>query len=166
MISDTNLRESKGKELAQAKDCVKRINEKFYKVKSQAGNNKEYDVIFQENEDWYCSCPDSIYRKQKCKHIFAVEFSIKLREHVKQEITIEPVSISDCIFCHSSYLKKFGIRKNKSGSIQRFICGDCKRTFSINLGFEKMKHNPQAITTSIQLYFSGESLRNTQKSIR
>jgi putative transposase len=29
-----------------------------------------------------------------------------------------------------------------------------------------MKHNPQAVTTAIQLYFSGESLRNTQKSIR
>jgi hypothetical protein len=40
MISDTNLRELKGKELAQAKDCVKRVNEKLYNVKSQAGNNK------------------------------------------------------------------------------------------------------------------------------
>jgi putative transposase len=29
-----------------------------------------------------------------------------------------------------------------------------------------MKHNPQAVTTALQLYFSGESLRNTQKSIR
>jgi hypothetical protein len=29
-----------------------------------------------------------------------------------------------------------------------------------------MKHNPHAVTTAIQLYFSGESLRNTQKSIR
>jgi putative transposase len=29
-----------------------------------------------------------------------------------------------------------------------------------------MKHNPKAVTTAIQLYFSGESLRNTQKSIR
>ena len=29
-----------------------------------------------------------------------------------------------------------------------------------------MKHSPQAVTTAMQLYFSGESLRNTQKSIR
>ena len=28
-----------------------------------------------------------------------------------------------------------------------------------------MKHNPQAITTAMQLYFSGESLGNTQKSL-
>jgi transposase-like protein len=29
-----------------------------------------------------------------------------------------------------------------------------------------MKHNPQGITTAMQLYFSGESLRNTAKSLR
>src|SRR5438552_14527840 len=29
-----------------------------------------------------------------------------------------------------------------------------------------MKHNPQGITTAMQLYFSGESLRNTAESIR
>jgi putative transposase len=29
-----------------------------------------------------------------------------------------------------------------------------------------MKHNPQGITTAMQLYFSGESLRNTARSIR
>ena len=34
------------------------------------------------------------------------------------------------------------------------------------MGFERMKHNPQAITTAMQLYFSGESLRNTQKSLK
>ena len=29
-----------------------------------------------------------------------------------------------------------------------------------------MKHNPQAITSAMQLYFSGESLRNTAESLR
>jgi transposase-like protein len=29
-----------------------------------------------------------------------------------------------------------------------------------------MKHNPQGITTAMQLYFSGESLRNTARSLR
>ncbi|WXG43070.1 MAG: DDE-type integrase/transposase/recombinase [Promethearchaeati archaeon SRVP18_Atabeyarchaeia-1] len=36
----------------------------------------------------------------------------------------------------------------------------------MNIGFEKMKHNPQAVTSAMQLYFSGESLRNTQKSLK
>jgi transposase-like protein len=29
-----------------------------------------------------------------------------------------------------------------------------------------MKHNPQGVTTAMQLYFSGESLRNTARSLR
>ncbi|MGI0069608.1 MAG: transposase, partial [Nitrosopumilaceae archaeon] len=45
-------------------------------------------------------------------------------------------------------------------------CLICHRQFLINIGFEKMKHNPQAVTTAMQLYFSGESLRNTQSSLR
>ena len=36
----------------------------------------------------------------------------------------------------------------------------------MNLGFEKMKHNPKGITTAMQLYFSGESLRNVAKSLK
>jgi putative transposase len=36
----------------------------------------------------------------------------------------------------------------------------------VNIGFERMKHNPQGITAAMQLYFSGESFRNTAKSLR
>ena len=58
------------------------------------------------------------------------------------------------------------MRKNKYGGIQIFKCKDCDKNFTFNIGFERMKHNPQAITTAMQLYFSGESLRNTQRSLR
>lgn len=102
----------------------------------------------------------------KCKHIWAVELSLKLREQVRKNVVIEEVAISSCVFCHSSNIKRFGVRHNKSGDIQRFLCVDCGKTFSVNIGFERMKHNPQAITSAIQLYFSGESLRNTMKSLR
>jgi len=61
---------------------------------------------------------------------------------------------------------KDGKRHNKGGAIQKFNCLDCGRYFTINIGFERMKHNPKAITTALQLYFSGESLRATQRSIR
>jgi transposase-like protein len=95
-----------------------------------------------------------------------LSFSFTLREQVKQQtVIVQQVNVSDCLFCHSFKLKKYGIRRNKSGDIQRFLCEDYKRNFSIYIGFEKMKHNPQAITTAIQLYFSGESLRNTRHSL-
>ncbi len=102
------------------------------------------------------------------KHIHGVELSIKIREQVieKNKVTIQPVNIDSCLFCKSQNIKKFGIRHNKNYDIQRFVCSDCHKTFSLNIGFERMKHNPKAITTAMQLYFSGESLRNVTKSLR
>ena len=61
---------------------------------------------------------------------------------------------------------KDGIRHNDHGNIQKFRCKACGRYFTINIGFERMKHSPQGITAAMQLYFSGESLRNTAKSLR
>jgi transposase-like protein len=72
----------------------------------------------------------------------------------------------ECICCDSTNLKKDGVKRNKSGIIQKFYCRTCKKYVTFNLGFEKMKHNPQAITTAMQLYFSGESLRNTMNSLK
>lgn len=160
-----NGRKERGLMIAQAKEeQVSRIDHAAYQVKSQSGHG-EYHVCLSEDE-WRCECPDHRFRSVKCKHIWAVEFSLKLREQVRKNIVIEEVTISDCIFCHSSHVKRFGVRHNKSGDIQRFLCADCGKTFSVNIGFEKMKHNPQAITSAMQLYFSGESLRNTMKSLR
>ena len=157
-------REERGLEIANKKSQITRIDATTYSVVSQAGNG-QYVVCLSEDE-WRCECPDHRFRGVKCKHIFAVEISIRMREQVSKNLVIEEVVISNCTLCHSTNIKKFGVRKNKSGDIQRFVCGDCKKTFSVNVGFEKMKHNPQAITSAMQLYFSGESLRNTMKSLR
>lgn len=145
-------------------DQVSRLDASTYKVNSQSGNGA-YDVLSTEL-GWICSCPDHLYREVKCKHIWAVEFSRKLREQVSRNVRVQELTVSNCLFCNSPNIKKFGVRHNKSGEIQRYICEDCDRTFSVNIGFERMKHNPKAITTAMQLYFSGESLRNTQRSLR
>lgn len=157
-------REDRGKAIAEKDGQIKRIDEHSYKVKSQS-RDKWYNVKLSEI-GWRCNCPDHESRGVKCKHIYAVEISFKIRQEVKKSVVIAPVVISDCPFCHSKNINKFGIRHNKSGDIQRFACEDCHKTFSINIGFERMKHSPQAVTTAMQLYFSGESLRNTQKSLK
>jgi len=143
---------------------VKRINDSNYEVLSQSGNGTY--LISKIEEEWICECPDHRFRGVKCKHIWAVEISIRLKEQVQKDTVIQQITISECIYCRSPNLKKYGVRHNKSGDIQRFLCADCGKTFSVNIGFERMKHNPQAITSAMQLYFSGESLRNTQKSLR
>ena len=165
-MTEPNPRQEKGKEIVEKGNQIRRLDQFTYSVRSQT-SHVNYHVVHTES-GWVCDCPDHKFRKICCKHIHAVEFSIKLREQVREQnkVTISPVSIQSCSFCKSDNIKKFGIRHNKSGDIQRFVCSDCSKTFSINLGFEKMKSTPQAITQSLQLYFTGESLRNVQKFLK
>jgi len=37
---------------------------------------------------------------------------------------------------------------------------------SFNIGFERMWANPKAITSAMQLYFTGESLRNVRQFLK
>lgn len=158
-------REEKEKEIALKSDLI-RVSDNFYHVKSQT-TKREYNVV-RTDEVWHCTCPDHTFRHICCKHIHAIEFSIKLRQEVreKNKVTIQPVTVSSCLFCKSDNIKKFGVRHNKCGDIQRFTCAECHKTFSVNIGFERMKHNPKAITSAMQLYFTGESLRGVQKFLR
>ncbi len=159
------LREERGlKIFNNNRNSIRNVDGISYRVLSQSGNGSY--VVSEVDGEWVCECPDHKFRGLKCKHAWAVEFSIKLRQEVQKDAVIQEVAISGCVFCHSQDIKKNGVRHNKSGDIQRFICENCGKTFSINIGFERMKHNPQAITTAMQLYFSGESLRNTMKSLR
>jgi transposase-like protein len=157
-------REERGQAIAHLRGQVKRVDDYLYTVKSQS-NNGEYCVT-KVDDEWVCQCPDNTYRHVECKHIHAVKFSLTMRAEVKVR-TISPIeNLTECIYCGSSHIVKSGLRKNKAGNIQVFLCNDCHRKFTFNLGFEKMKHNPQAITSAMQLYFSGESLRNTMDSLK
>lgn len=156
-------REERGQTIAYLNGQVKRIDELLYVVKSQS-NNGEYTVN-KVNGEWLCDCPDNTYRHVQCKHIHAVNFSLSIRTEVKVR-TISPIeNLTECIYCGSSNLRKDGVRKNKTGTIQIFECKNCHKYMTFNIGFERMKHSPQAITSAMQLYFSGESLRNTMESL-
>lgn len=98
-------------------------------------------VNFYKSGGWVCSCFDHIYRGVKCKHIYSIEFSEKLRREVETR-RIEPITdVSSCLYCGSTNIVRDGVRRNKFGDIQIFNCKDCGRYFTFNIGFEKMKHN-------------------------
>ncbi len=160
----TTTREERGQAIAQHTGQIKRIDEAFYTVQSQSGNG-EY-AITKVDSEWICECPDNKYRHVECKHIHAIKFSQIIRAEVSVR-RISPIeNLSNCIYCGSTNLMKKGLRKNKAGQIQKFYCRDCHKYMTFNIGFERMKHNPQAITSAMQLYFSGESLRNTANSLK
>lgn len=163
-MMEAQTRQERGMTIAQAPNQVNRIDECLYIVESQSGNG-EYTVN-KVNGEWLCDCPDHVYRRVECKHIFAVEVSASLRVQVASRC-IEPIeNLMECLYCGSSNIVKDGVRKNKTGILQIFECRDCHKYFTFNIGFERMKHNPQAVTSAMQLYFSGESLRNTMKSLK
>ena len=159
-----NQREMRGQSIAQNFGWVRRMDETTYMVHSQR-LDREYRVE-QTETGWACECPDSSFRLLKCKHQFAVEISWVLRKRVEEARRIEPIQGQSCVACGSASLMKWGLRHNKSGDIQVFKCRGCGRFFTVNIGFERMKHNPKAITTALQLYFSGESLRKTKESLK
>jgi transposase-like protein/predicted RNA-binding Zn-ribbon protein involved in translation (DUF1610 family) len=160
----TTTREERGKAITKKKGQIWRYSSGMYRVKSQSGNG--FYQVKKSDLGWKCTCPDHMNRGVECKHIIAVKLSQAIREEVKANVILEPVVITNCPACGKANIQKWGVRHNKNTDIQRYVCLDCGKQFSINVGFEKMKHNPKAITAAMQLYFSGESLRNTQRSLK
>jgi putative transposase len=158
-------RSEKGQDIVWTKGAVRKVDENTYVVQSQSFGG-EYMVISTEG-GWVCSCPDNTYRRVECKHLIAVKVSIELRREVQSYVTVVPeVTSISCRYCSSENIVKKARRQNKYGAIQRYLCKECGKRFSFNIGFEKMQATPQMITGAMQLYFSGESLRNVQKFLK
>lgn len=153
----------RGQTIAETESNVRRIDKNEYRVKSQSGNG-EYQVLSGEF-GWLCNCADAMFRDQKCKHAFAVELSLEIRRRIENAKRIVPLDFQSCLSCGSDSIVRDGILHNQSGDIQRYSCKGCGKRFTRNLGFEHMRAKPEAITLAMQLYFSGESLRNTKKAL-
>jgi hypothetical protein len=94
-----NIREQRGCQIYMMKDQIKQVDINHYQVNSQSGNGA-YGVLSTEL-GWICSCPDHVYRGLKCKHIYAVEFSLALRKQVESSVVIKEISILACPRCNS-----------------------------------------------------------------
>ncbi len=91
----TTTREERGLRIAELSGQINRVDDYLYVVKSQS-HNGEY-AVNQINNEWFCDCPDNKYRHVKCKHIYAVEFSFKLKQAVKVNRVIQEVTVSECV---------------------------------------------------------------------
>lgn len=71
-----------------------------------------------------------------------------------------------CRFCKSTKVVKRGFRKTENrGKIQTYYCKECKKRFTEDDGFLRMRNNPNKITQAMHMYFSGVSLRKTQEHL-
>lgn len=77
----------------------------------------------------------------------------------KKYKNVSEITPKCCPFCKSKNIVKAGWRFNHTTKKQRWKCKNCKRFFTIDDGFFKMKHKREVITNCISLYMNGMSLR-------
>ena len=58
-----------------------------------------------------------------------------------------------------------GWRYNKSGKKQMWWCNACKKRFTYDDGFWKMKHRPEIVTEACSSYKRGMSLKNVKEHL-
>lgn len=166
----TNPRELRGLAILSQPNTIIQLGKNDWDVRSQS-KEAYYHVTRtfvkgrdpQHLHDWSCTCLDFETHHLPCKHIYSVQFSLKLgneveKQSVTQHITIEEPKIL-CPACRSAKIVKRGIRKTNCGEIQRYGCNDCDHRFVIDMGFSKMKFGPKVITLTLDLYFKGLSQR-------
>ena len=72
-----------------------------------------------------------------------------------------------CQKCNGKSIKKDGVRETKNRSkVQRYKCTNCKNRFSIDDSFWKMKNHENKITSCMNMYYAGMSLRKIQEHMQ
>ena len=91
-----NKREGKGRSLATSRRVYRIQKSDTFYVESENSDNIYYFVRFNPSVFEWCSCPDNSMRSVKCKHIFCIEYALRLETvkhvdklpiEVKREVT-------------------------------------------------------------------------------
>ena len=158
-------RQDRGRRIFEYGNQIHRIDDIEYEVKSQTWPDRAY-AVYRTERGWTCSCPDHMEAGHVCKHIHAVEISIRMREAVQGSVTITPIDMSRCKRCGSPNIVKDSIRHFKKGDVQQYRCKDCKKRFVHNLGFERKHATPEQVSTAVELLFAGMSTRKVATTLK
>lgn len=115
---------------------------------------------------WICNCIDFKERSKEvgfCYHIHAVKFwiasQVELQEKAKPKVFSED-SIQ-CEKCGSIRVVKYGFSDKK----QIYKCRDCGKKFREISLLKKAQYSPQTVSLTLDLYFSGVSLRKIARIV-
>lgn len=115
------------------------------------------------NAKYQCTCPDFVFNHiEICKHIHAVKFWIASRAFLEEKPKPKVFSGDSiqCDKCGSIRVIRYGINTNK----QTYWCKDCSHKFTPSL-IPKSKFTPELISLTLDLYFSGTSLRKISRIV-
>ncbi len=141
------------------KGGIAKQSESHYRVRSQSNQDLWYNVVWKKNH-WSCNCIDHQKNHNRCKHINAIDYKLTV-EDIKTGL--DPLDKDDrCPVCgQEDMVVRNGKRYTRSsGPVQRYICKRCNKRFSgIIKGFKGMKNKASIVTSALDLYFHGLSLR-------
>src|SRR5450759_1805676 len=153
-----DARQMRGLAIAE-KNVIAENADGSFSVPSQSKEGVTYDVRAIGNE-WVCSCPDFETRADEieaCKHIVATRLTIAARVELQEKP--KPKVFADdalqCAKCGSIRVIKYGTEDGK----QVFKCNDCQRKFRESSLLKGARYTPEMVTLTLDLYFSGMSLR-------
>jgi transposase len=87
-----DMRETRGKAIADQGNQIKKVNDNSFKVKSQSGSGF-YEVKATPN-GMTCDCPDFVYRGGKCKHIQATRYYLEIEKDTPTGTVTEKVHLT------------------------------------------------------------------------
>jgi transposase-like protein len=160
----SDARKERGLDIAKRATIAENSDGSF-SVPSQSVEEIAYRVVKVEG-GYSCNCPDFVQRHVvvgECKHCHAVRFWIALKVELQEKP--RPKVFADdatqCAKCGSIRVIKFGIRDGK----QAFKCSDCGHRFTELRLLRKSKYTPEMVSLTLDLYFSGTSLRKTARIV-
>ena len=82
IVEQTNKkdrRKGKGRVIALSRRIYRLLQTDVFYVESESTDNVYYFVKFKPDViEWWCSCFDNSMRGIKCKHVWSIEFTIKI----------------------------------------------------------------------------------------
>ena len=132
-----------------------------YTVCSQESPGTFFHVK-KDGPKWSCDCPFFSATSLVCVHIFAVRIRDGLQDSTAKP---DPPTVT-CDGCRSPNVICQGVRRNKSGDVQRYICKSCGRRFVGREGFHNRRADPEKIALALDLYFRGLSVRKVSEHFR
>lgn len=129
-----------------------------YTVCSQSAPGTFHHVA-QEGARWACDCPFFSATGMTCIHILSARYKIGFEDSAPMPAERKVV----CDSCQSSEVACRGVRHNRSGDVQTYVCRACGRRFVGREGFLKRRADATNIARSLDLYFRGMSIRKVRE---
>jgi len=149
---EDNGREQRGLEIA-AKAKLQRSGDRWF-VPSQSNGNSNYYTVEPDISSPHCTCPDHETRNVKCKHIFAVEFTIQ-REFTDDGQT---QTVSETVTVKKTYSQEWSAynaaQVNEKDQFQTLLRELCKGVGepSQTVGRKRLPFEEMLFATTFKVY--------------